>query len=217
MTTAVGSFGSGVQWVQRVLFRGSAGSFGSIGSGHGEHRRTAALSLQIHSGMSGARSHEELIVWQLADELKIAVYALIRTGPIRRDADLLSQLRRSASSAPRQIAEGFGRYLPGEFSRYLRNANGEFKEIYDALKDGTDRGYFTTDQILPLQRLTKRASKAATNLIKYLHTATPPHEPRPPRRQPAATPRRRSEPPEPPRPPEPSEPSEPPEPPEPDL
>jgi four helix bundle protein len=126
--------------------------------------------------MAGFRSHEDIIAWQRAYELKLAVYELIKTGPISRDADLREQLRRSAASAPRLIAEGFGRYLPADFSRYLRNANGELKEIYDALRDAVDRGYLTANQIEPLQRLSKRASKAATNLIAYLRTADAPHE-----------------------------------------
>ena len=134
--------------------------------------------------MAGARSHEELVVWQLSYELKLGVYALIRSGPIARDADLVRQLRNASSSAPRLIAEGYGRYFPGEVSRFLRNANGELKEIYDALRDAVDRGYVTQDQIIPLQRLSKRASKAASVLIKYLRTATPPHETPPRRREP---------------------------------
>ena len=128
---------------------------------------------------------------------------MIRTGPVTRDYELCDQLRRASSSASRQIAEGFGRYLPGDFSRCLRGANGELKEIYDALKDGVDRGHFSREQILPLQRLSKRASKAATNLIKYLRTAKPPHEQRPPTRGASARPRSVArEPPEPPEPPE---------------
>jgi four helix bundle protein len=166
--------------------------------------------------MKGARSHEELIVWQLAYELKLRVYELIRTPAIRRDLNLHDQLRNAAGSAPRLVAEGFGRYLPGDFARYLRTANGELKEIFDALRDAVDRGYVTQEQIVPLQRLSKRASKAASGLIKYLRTATPPNE------QPRRTSRRRAEPREPkeprepmnktPEPPEPPEPLEPPEP-----
>jgi len=154
--------------------------------------------------MAGARSHEELIVWQLAYELKVGVYTLIRTGPIRRDLELVDQLRRASSAAPRLVAEGFGRYLPGEFSRYLRNANGELKETFDALRDAVDRGYVTQDQIVPLQRLSKRASKAASSLIKYLRTATPPHEPVRPRHRRGT---QRTVEPEPDEPNEPSEPS----------
>ena len=90
--------------------------------------------------MAGARSHEELIVWQLAYELKLGVYALTKSSPI------------------------------------TGAANGELKETFDALRDAVDRGYVTHDQIVPLQRLSKRASKAGSQLIKYLRTATPPHE-----------------------------------------
>jgi four helix bundle protein len=134
--------------------------------------------------MAGARSHTEVIAWQLANELKLAVYALIEGGPIARHGDLREQLRRSASNAPRAIAEGFGRYLPDDFSRYLRYANGELKETFEALQDGYDRRCFTRDQVEPLQRLSKRASKASSRLIAYLKTAEAPGEPRRPRRAP---------------------------------
>ncbi len=129
--------------------------------------------------VAGARSHEELVVWQLAQELKLEVYKLLNAGPIARDFDLRDQLRRSGSSAPRNIAEGFGRFLPGQFIHYLRIANGELKETYDALGDGCDRGYLTREQVLPLQRLAKRASKAIGNFISYLQHAKPPDNPPP--------------------------------------
>ena len=125
----------------------------------------------------GWRSHEEIIAWQLASELKNQVYALIDADPrIQRDERFRDHLQGAVSSAPRLIAEGFGRYLPGDFSGYLRKANGELKETLECLRDGIDRGYFTEAQIIPLQRLCKRASKAATGLIAYLKTATPPNE-----------------------------------------
>src|SRR5688572_19004865 len=97
----------------------------------------------------------------------------------------------------------YGAWLVGvraKRSGYLRKANGEFKETLECLRDGVDRGYFTRDQIVPLQRLCKRASKAATGLIAYLRTANPPNEE--PRR------RRKSWRSQPPGPPEPMEPPE---------
>lgn len=125
----------------------------------------------------GWRSHEEIIAWQLSTELKNRVYALIEADPrIQRDVRFCDQLEGAVSSTPRLIAEGFGRYLPGDFSGYLRKANGELKETLECLADGVDRGYFTWEQIVPLQRLCKRASKAATGLIAYLKTADPPNE-----------------------------------------
>jgi four helix bundle protein len=114
---------------------------------------------------------------------EIGVYALLKRLPRPRDPEYCDQLRRSARSAPRLIAEGFGRYLPADFSKYLRYANGELKETYDALRDGVDSGYFTNDDILPLERLSKRASKASTNLVAYLASAKPPNEPREPKKR----------------------------------
>ena len=48
--------------------------------------------MRSRKGSGGARSHEELIAWQLAYELKTRVYALIRNGPITRDHKLVDQL-----------------------------------------------------------------------------------------------------------------------------
>jgi len=170
--------------------------------------------------IAGWRSHEEIIAWQLSTELKNHVYALIEADArIQRDGRFRDHLQGAVSSAPRLIAEGFGRYLPGDFSGYLRRANGELKETLECLHDGVDRGYFTREQIVPLQRLCKRASKASTGLIAYLKTATPPNEE--PRRRRTREPWNRKprdpkeprnperKPPEPPEPPEPFEPMEP--------
>ena len=133
--------------------------------------------------MPGARSHTELIAWQLAHTLKLEIYELIASEHLARHRDLCDQLERAASNAPRNIAEGFGRYLPGDFIRYLRFANGEFKELLDALQDARDRRCLDGDELLRLQRLCRRASKATTNFIKYLRTAKAPNEPLRPRQR----------------------------------
>ena len=44
------------------------------------------------------------------------------------------------------------------FARYLRLANGELAETVESLGDGVDRGHFTDEQIVPIQRLAKRSS-----------------------------------------------------------
>jgi len=117
-----------------------------------------------------ARSFTDLDAWKLANELKLEIYGLIRTTNARRDSEFLGQIRNSAASAPRNIAEGFGRYVPREFSQYLRIANGSLMETSNHLQDGVDRGYFSEEQIQPLQILARRASAAASALIRYLQT-----------------------------------------------
>ena len=113
--------------------------------------------------MAGARSHTELIAWQLAQELKLQVYALLDTPRLKRHPDLCDELHRAASNAPRNIAEGFGRYLPDDFIRYLRFANGEFKEILDAMQDAYDRRCIDGDELLRLQRLCAHRKRRRTS------------------------------------------------------
>lgn len=136
-----------------------------------------------------ARSHRDLICWRRAYEVKLLVYRLVNDTSAKRDFEFRKQIRESAASAPRLMAEGFGRYYPAEFARYLRLANGELAETIESLDDGVDRSHFTKEQIIPLQRLAKRSSKAATRLAADLDKADPPNgalsrSPRRPRRQP---------------------------------
>jgi four helix bundle protein len=121
-----------------------------------------------------ARSFTELAAWQLSNELKLGVYELIRTARAQADVEFRNQIRNAAASAPRNIAEGFGRYYPKEFSQYLRIANGSLMETSNHLSDGVDRGYFQRADADRLQLLARRASAAVTRLIKYLQTAKPP-------------------------------------------
>jgi len=131
-----------------------------------------------------ARSHKDLICWKRAYEAKLLVYQLIRTTTAREDFEFRKQLRESASSAPRLMAEGFRRYYPAEFAKYLRLANGELAETIESLDDGVDRRHFVEDQIIPVQRLVKRSLRASSRLAVYLDGANPPGGPPPkPRRR----------------------------------
>jgi four helix bundle protein len=121
-----------------------------------------------------ARSFTKLAAWQLSNELKLGVYELIRTGRAQADMEFRNQIRNAAASAPRNIAEGFGRYYPKEFSQYLRIANGSLMETSNHLTDGVDRGYFSKVDADRLQVLARRGSAAVTQLIRYLQTAKAP-------------------------------------------
>jgi four helix bundle protein len=89
-----------------------------------------------------ARRFDELAAWQLARELERRVYAFTDIGIVTRDVEYCRQIRRSGSSAPRNLAEGFGRYLPGDFSKFVRNALGSLNETQDH-DAGLERKYLT--------------------------------------------------------------------------
>ena len=150
---------------------------GFTGSVHGVHGFTGGSwvhgfgTVGALSRTVGARSFDELDAWRLANQLKLGVYALIATGAVTRDLRFCDQLRSAAASAPGNIAEGFGRYEPAEFRRFLRIANGSLVETSCHLRDGVDRKHFASSDIDDLLRLAKRASAATVALMHYLKTA----------------------------------------------
>ena len=115
-----------------------------------------------------ARYYWELECWQLANELKLKVYAFIAKLPPARDFKYCDQIRESARSAPRNIAEGHGRYRPAEFARFLDFARGSLTETHNHLRDGLDLNYLTKAECAPMFKLCDRATGATTNLLRYL-------------------------------------------------
>jgi four helix bundle protein len=73
------------------------------------------------------RDFRDLVCWQLSNELKCEVVAFTATGPSSRDFRYRDQIRDSAAAAPRDIAEGFGRFRPREFARFLEYARAALK------------------------------------------------------------------------------------------
>ncbi len=116
---------------------------------------------------------EDLIVWQLASELERRVFAFTARPPAERDVDFCSQIRRSASSAPRNIAEGFGRFWPAEFAYKLRIARGEVRETNDHLGLAINEKYIDVQEHVVMFRLADRAIGASTRLLQYLDSAGP--------------------------------------------
>jgi four helix bundle protein len=115
----------------------------------------------------GARHYWDLEAWQLADALKKIVFALIEHSAARRDREFCDQIRNAASSAPANLAEGFGAYRHPEFARYARIARASLHETHHHLADGADRRYWSADEARDAQKLADRAIGATTRLVRY--------------------------------------------------
>jgi four helix bundle protein len=118
----------------------------------------------------GARRYEDLEAWQRTDHLKREVYALISKGVVTRDFRFCSQIREAAASAPRNLAEGFGRFRPGPFAQFVEIAVGSLLETRCLLKDGVDRGHFTEAAAAVVDALAERAVQVTTKLLLYLRS-----------------------------------------------
>jgi four helix bundle protein len=81
-----------------------------------------------------AQSFRELVVWQRAMQLTVAVYTLSRGFPREEQYGLTSQIRRSAVSIPSNIAEGQGRTSAAEFRQFLAIARGSTCEVQTQLE-----------------------------------------------------------------------------------
>ena len=110
----------------------------------------------------------ELDCWQLANELKLQLYAIVRRPAVRRDFKLVRQVRKAAASAPANIAEGFGRKTHKDFAHFLDYARGSLNESQNHIRDCRDRRYITNDEYRALIVLSKRASGATAGLQRYL-------------------------------------------------
>jgi four helix bundle protein len=116
----------------------------------------------------GARRIEDLIVWQLGNELRKRVYALSATAPASGDLRFRDQLRDAAGSVTRNIAEGFGRFGHREFARFLMIARGSLFELTDHMHDGIARGYWNSRNVSEINDLCRRTIAAVNHLVHYL-------------------------------------------------
>jgi four helix bundle protein len=129
--------------------------------------------------MEIAQRYQDLVCWQLAHELEQLVFELTATGLASRDFKFRDQIRDSSASATRNMAEGFGRYWPPEFSNFLTIARGSLMETHNSAGAGLEKGYFNAADTDRMQRLAWRSKKATTGLIRYLDSLPPrPRRPR---------------------------------------
>jgi four helix bundle protein len=131
------------------------------------------------AGMNIAYRYQDLVCWQLANDLEQLVFELTAMGSVSRDFKFRDQIRDSSSSATRNMAEGFGRYWAPEFSNFLNIARGSLMETHNSAGTGFKKGYFSVTDTDRMQRLAWRSQRATTGLIRYLDSLPPmPRRPR---------------------------------------
>jgi four helix bundle protein len=89
----------------------------------------------------GAKSFTEFEVWQSAHRVALATYKVTREFPSDERFGLTSQMRRAAVSVAANIAEGFGRRLPGDKCRFYNISQGSLEEYRYYLILAGDLGY----------------------------------------------------------------------------
>jgi four helix bundle protein len=116
-----------------------------------------------------ARRLEDLLVWQLANSFKREVYRLVEESRgAQSDFRFRDQLREAAASVEMNIGEGFGRFRPREFIRFLEISLGSLTEAKLWLADGVDRRYWEPEASRKAHELAARSRRAIIQLIQAL-------------------------------------------------
>ncbi|RWM73360.1 MULTISPECIES: four helix bundle protein [Mesorhizobium] len=113
-------------------------------------------------------SYKDLIVWQQAMDLAVTTYSLTKAWPKEELYGLTSQIRRSATSIPANIAEGYGRDNRGSYQQFLRIAQGSLKEFETHLQIAERIGLATHDQANQMLLATEGIGKMLRQLISKL-------------------------------------------------
>jgi four helix bundle protein len=113
-------------------------------------------------------SYRDLVVWQQAMELAVAIYNATRAWPKEELYGLTSQVRRAATSVPANIAEGYGRENLGSYQQFLRIAQGSLKELETHLLIAERIGIAPGSSIEPLMTSSESVGKLLRLLIRRL-------------------------------------------------
>ena len=133
--------------------------------------------------MAGWKSVEEIEAYRLGVTLRDEIIRMTDSGPVARDFKFKEQIRESSSSVPRNLAEGFERYVHGEFWHFATIAKGSAGETVVSLDDARVRGYLTVEQFASLHALAVRVRNITGGLVRYLRNSNAPGENSRPRRR----------------------------------
>ena len=130
--------------------------------------------------MSGARHFTDLVVWQLADQLRIETLRFTSRPVFQRDLRLCSQTEDAINSVCRNTAEGFGCATHAEFARFLEIARRSLNELQDCFRGATLKGYVSQDELGTFRMLVKRLAPALSRFIADLRRRPETPKRRPP-------------------------------------
>ena len=114
------------------------------------------------------QSFKDLVVWQRAMQLTVAIYKLTQGFPREEQFGLTSQIRRSVVSIPSNIAEGQGRTTAGEFKQFLGIARGSTCEVQTQLEIARALSFGEANKIDDAEALSNEVRKMLFGLLSSL-------------------------------------------------
>jgi len=116
----------------------------------------------------GMHNFKDLVVWQKRIDLVVSIYEVTQKLPQSERHNLISQMQRSATSIPLNIAEGCGRETNPAFKQFLGHALGSSFELETQIIISTRLSYLNQDQSEILMQQLSSIQRMLNKLIRTL-------------------------------------------------
>jgi four helix bundle protein len=113
-------------------------------------------------------SFKDLVVWQRAVQLSLAIYKLTASFPDSERFGLTNQLRRASVSVASNVAEGYGRSTKGEYLLFLGHARGSNCEVQTQLVIADGLGFGNTSARREAEGLSQEVSRMLVAIMNKL-------------------------------------------------
>ena len=111
------------------------------------------------------RRYQDLDTWKLTEAFKDEIHRIVLGSPeARHDLRYRGQILDAANRPSSDVAEGFMRFSPGDFARFLDYAVGSVAETERRLHDGIKVQYFPESRCREAFQLARRCTAAIISL-----------------------------------------------------
>jgi len=114
------------------------------------------------------RGFKDLVAWQRAMDLVVAVYRTTATFPADERFRLTAQVRRAAVSIPSNIAEGYGRPNRSDYTHFLDIARGSANEVETQVLLAVRLGFVRNEKAREVVILAVEVQRILAGLTKGL-------------------------------------------------
>lgn len=118
------------------------------------------------------RNYKKYLVWEKSHQLTLDIYRNTSSFPKEEQFGLISQMKRSSSSVPTNIAEGCGRNSDMDFCRFLYIAFGSANELEYQILLSIDLKFIALENGQKLLFQVEEIKKMLNGLITKLNKAS---------------------------------------------
>lgn len=112
------------------------------------------------------RSFRDLDTWQVAVELAVECYKIVKGLPASERFEMSAQLRKAATSVPSNVAEGYSTGSDGLCERHLRIALGSIGELDTQLEVSLRVGLLPATDVKRVQEHAARTAQLVHGLLR---------------------------------------------------